>query len=92
MQLRRANVCSLLHFGSTSKDAGEPFETTFELSDTLYAKGEVEEVEEVYIWLGVRRPASSLLTLYSVLMPLRNRPTPCSHTPSPRPTTSSRPS
>lgn len=29
------------------------FETTFELSDTLYAKGVVEKVDEVYIWLGV---------------------------------------
>jgi hypothetical protein len=29
-------------------------ETTFELSDTLYAKGIVDEIDEVYIWLGVR--------------------------------------
>ncbi|GAA5923339.1 hypothetical protein JCM3775_007508 [Rhodotorula graminis] len=40
------------------KEQSEPFETTFELADTLYAKGEVEEVEEVYIWLG----ASTMLS------------------------------
>ncbi|GAA6046829.1 hypothetical protein JCM3770_005664 [Rhodotorula araucariae] len=40
------------------KEQSEPFETTFELADTLYAKGEVDEVEEVYIWLG----ASTMLS------------------------------
>ncbi|GAA5869604.1 hypothetical protein JCM1840_004476 [Sporobolomyces johnsonii] len=40
------------------KEQAEPFETTFELSDTLYAKGEVEQVDEVYIWLG----ASTMLS------------------------------
>ncbi|KAM0747787.1 Prefoldin, subunit 3 [Meredithblackwellia eburnea MCA 4105] len=34
------------------KGKSDPFETTFELSDTLYCKGEVDEVNEVYIWLG----------------------------------------
>ena len=41
------------------KEASESFETTFELSDTLYAKGVVDAVEEVYIWLGVRLPLHS---------------------------------
>ncbi|GAA6020360.1 hypothetical protein JCM10207_002081 [Rhodosporidiobolus poonsookiae] len=40
------------------KEHQEKFETTFELADTLYAKGEVEEVDEVYIWLG----ASTMLS------------------------------
>ncbi|GAA6018039.1 hypothetical protein JCM11491_000044 [Sporobolomyces phaffii] len=40
------------------KEQAEAFETTFELSDTLYAKGVVEEVDEVYIWLG----ASTMLS------------------------------
>ncbi|GAA5847864.1 hypothetical protein JCM5353_008408 [Sporobolomyces roseus] len=40
------------------KEERESFETTFELSDTLYAKGVVEEVDEVYIWLG----ASTMLS------------------------------
>ena len=31
----------------------EPFETNFELNDTLYAKASVKAGEEVYIWLGV---------------------------------------
>ncbi|CEQ41792.1 SPOSA6832_03542, partial [Sporobolomyces salmonicolor] len=44
-------------FGREQEQA-EPFETTFELSDTLYAKGEVEQVDEVYIWLG----ASTMLS------------------------------
>ena len=39
------------------KENSESFETTFELSDTLYAKGVVDAVEEVYIWLGVRLPS-----------------------------------
>ncbi|GAA6017975.1 hypothetical protein JCM8202_006220 [Rhodotorula sphaerocarpa] len=40
------------------KEQSEAFETTFELSDTLYAKGQVDEVDEVYIWLG----ASTMLS------------------------------
>ncbi|GAA5943076.1 tubulin-binding prefolding complex subunit PAC10 [Sporobolomyces koalae] len=40
------------------KEQAEAFETTFELSDTLYAKGIVEQVDEVYIWLG----ASTMLS------------------------------
>lgn len=31
-----------------------PLETNFELNDTLYAKANIENVEEVYLWLGVR--------------------------------------
>ncbi|GAA6062938.1 hypothetical protein JCM10212_005951 [Sporobolomyces blumeae] len=42
----------------TKKEQSQAFETTFELADTLYAKGEVEEVDEVYIWLG----ASTMLS------------------------------
>lgn len=38
---------------SRKKAEGDPFEMSFELSDTLYAKGVAEEVDEVYIWLGV---------------------------------------
>ncbi|KAK4048563.1 hypothetical protein OIV83_004731 [Microbotryomycetes sp. JL201] len=34
------------------KDAHESLETTFELSDTLYATGKVDEVDQVYVWLG----------------------------------------
>ncbi|KKF97376.1 putative prefoldin subunit 3 [Ceratocystis fimbriata CBS 114723] len=30
----------------------EPIETTFELSETLYAKASVPATEEVYVWLG----------------------------------------
>ncbi|GAA5917985.1 hypothetical protein JCM6882_004882 [Rhodosporidiobolus microsporus] len=40
------------------KAQAEPFDTTFELADTLYAKGQVEDVDEVYIWLG----ASTMLS------------------------------
>lgn len=35
------------------QDAAEAFDTTFELSDTLYATGVVDAVDEVYVWLGV---------------------------------------
>ncbi|GAA6044276.1 hypothetical protein JCM8097_002106 [Rhodosporidiobolus ruineniae] len=40
------------------KEQGEAFSTTFELADTLYAHGEAENVDEVYIWLG----ASTMLS------------------------------
>ncbi|KAL7336725.1 Prefoldin subunit-domain-containing protein, partial [Rhodotorula toruloides] len=40
------------------KEQGASFDTTFELADTLYAKGRVDEVDEVYIWLG----ASTMLS------------------------------
>ncbi|GAA5840350.1 hypothetical protein JCM11251_006702 [Rhodosporidiobolus azoricus] len=40
------------------KEQEEAFSTTFELADTLYAKGKVEDVDEVYIWLG----ASTMLS------------------------------
>ncbi|GAA5966207.1 hypothetical protein JCM3765_006088 [Sporobolomyces pararoseus] len=40
------------------KEEEESFETSFELSDTLYAKGVVEKVDQVYIWLG----ASTMLS------------------------------
>ncbi|GAA5878736.1 hypothetical protein JCM8547_008504 [Rhodosporidiobolus lusitaniae] len=40
------------------KEQAEPFSTTFELADTLYAKGEVNHVDEVYVWLG----ASTMLS------------------------------
>ena len=39
---------------SPPQETGEPFDTTFELSDTLFARAEIEQVDEVYIWLGVR--------------------------------------
>lgn len=31
----------------------EPLEASFELNDTLYAKANIHETEEVYLWLGV---------------------------------------
>ncbi|GAA5987886.1 hypothetical protein JCM11641_003522 [Rhodosporidiobolus odoratus] len=40
------------------REKRQPFETTFELADTLYARGEVQDVDEVYIWLG----ASTMLS------------------------------
>ncbi|SCZ94203.1 BZ3500_MvSof-1268-A1-R1_Chr12-2g03751 [Microbotryum saponariae] len=40
------------------KDAEQSFDTTFELSDTLYATGCVEHVDEVYVWLGVSQVQS----------------------------------
>jgi hypothetical protein len=37
-----------------SQDDAEPLETSFELNDTLFAKANIEKVNEVYLWLGVR--------------------------------------
>ncbi|KAK5172981.1 peptide chain release factor 1 [Saxophila tyrrhenica] len=34
------------------KPDAEPLEATFELNDTLYAKANIEETSEVYLWLG----------------------------------------
>lgn len=36
------------------QDDAEPLETSFELNDTLFAKANIEKVDEVYLWLGVR--------------------------------------
>lgn len=35
------------------QDDAEPLETSFELNDTLFAKANIEKVNEVYLWLGV---------------------------------------
>lgn len=52
----RPRVPLLTPFPETAQDADQPFDTTFELSDTLYATGEITQVDEVYIWLGVSLP------------------------------------
>jgi len=38
------------------EDEGAPklIKTTFELNDTLFAEAELEETDEVHLWLGVR--------------------------------------
>ena len=36
-----------------SQDNDMPMESTFELSDTLYAYARNEPLKEVYLWLGV---------------------------------------
>jgi hypothetical protein len=46
----------MVQYLKLQKDEVDPIETTFELNDTLYAKAEVPPTEEVYLWLGVRRP------------------------------------
>ncbi|KAL2891527.1 putative prefoldin subunit 3 [Ceratocystis lukuohia] len=47
----------------------EPIETTFELSETLYAKASVPATEEVYVWLGANvmlaYPVDEAVTLLS---------------------------
>ena len=37
--------------------------TTFELNDTLYAEADLEDTDEVYLWLGVRSD-NPILTNY----------------------------
>ena len=39
----------------------KPIRTTFELNDTLFAEAELEETDQVFIWLGVRTSASATL-------------------------------
>ncbi|KAF4589258.1 prefoldin subunit 3 [Ophiocordyceps camponoti-floridani] len=41
-----------VRFLKARKDESDPIETTFELSDTLYAQAKVPPTDEVYIWLG----------------------------------------
>lgn len=50
---------------SPIQDEAEPLETSFELNDTLFAKANIEKVNEVYLWLGVSHthPSSPLLLL-----------------------------
>lgn len=35
------------------QEDAEPLEASFELNDTLYAKANITETDEVYLWLGV---------------------------------------
>jgi prefoldin subunit 5 len=59
--LKQRKVCT---FGGVFKDVlaltrdslqsdAEPFEAMFELNDTLFAKANIHETDEVYLWLGV---------------------------------------
>jgi hypothetical protein len=34
--------------------SSQPLTTHFELNDTLFAEAEIEDTDEVYLWLGVR--------------------------------------
>ena len=40
----------------------KPIRTTVELNDTLFAEAELEETDQVFIWLGVRTSASAIVT------------------------------
>lgn len=46
--------CNSSNDATLAQDASEAFDTTFELSDTLYATGIIDAVDQVYVWLGVR--------------------------------------
>ncbi|PVI07734.1 Prefoldin, subunit 3 [Periconia macrospinosa] len=41
-----------VRFLKSRKEDADPIETTFELNETLYAKAEVPQTDEVYLWLG----------------------------------------
>ncbi|KAM0716969.1 hypothetical protein Q7P37_006821 [Cladosporium fusiforme] len=41
-----------VQFLKSRDDDAEPLETSFELNDTLFAKANIEKVNEVYLWLG----------------------------------------
>jgi len=41
-----------VRFLKDREDSGEPFETHFELNDTLYAQASIQPGKEVYLWLG----------------------------------------
>jgi len=43
------------------KSSSKPFEATFELNDTLYARANIPATEEVYLWLG-----ANVMLSYSV--------------------------
>lgn len=56
-----------------AQDDAEPLETSFELNDTLFAKANIEKVNEVYLWLGVRISTQSSLTGRTPASPLLRR-------------------
>ncbi|KAK4497036.1 hypothetical protein PRZ48_011485 [Zasmidium cellare] len=41
-----------VRFLKSRKPDADPLEASFELNDTLYAKANIHETEEVYLWLG----------------------------------------
>ncbi|EME77702.1 uncharacterized protein MYCFIDRAFT_191128 [Pseudocercospora fijiensis CIRAD86] len=41
-----------VRFLQTRKEDSDPLEATFELNDTLYAKANIHETDQVYLWLG----------------------------------------
>ncbi|KAM0710467.1 hypothetical protein Q7P35_002830 [Cladosporium inversicolor] len=45
-----------VQFLKSRDDDAEPLETSFELNDTLFAKANIEKVDEVYLWLGPPTP------------------------------------
>ncbi|PWN52765.1 hypothetical protein IE53DRAFT_384776 [Violaceomyces palustris] len=42
----------MVEFLKQKKDDPEPIRTTFELNDTLFAKAELEQTDNVHLWLG----------------------------------------
>ena len=66
--------------------SSQPLTTHFELNDTLFAEAEIEDTDEVYLWLGVRLILLSS-SRSSDLSPT-NRPTSCCHTRSQQPSRS----
>lgn len=48
-----------MHFLAHPQSDSEPLETTFELSDTLFAQAKIPPTNEVYLWLGVSYIAES---------------------------------
>lgn len=45
---------SITNKETTKQPGSKPIDTTFELSDTLFAKAKIPPTDEVYLWLGVR--------------------------------------
>ena len=53
--------------------AKKPLTTTFELNDTLFAEAELEETDEVHLWLGVCLVSSTVLSSPNIYTtPLRS--------------------
>ena len=61
------------------QDDAEPLETSFELNDTLFAKANIEKVDEVYLWLGVRANLPISNSMSSSQRPPQDSVTPNTH-------------
>jgi hypothetical protein len=70
--VRLSPICPAGVQTNNPQDDDEPLETSFELNDTLFAKANIEKVDEVYLWLGVCIDIPARITRCIPRPPLRH--------------------